>query len=118
MLWKEIHMKITRVVAAIVLATPLVAAAQVSYYRESPRVCHDRNASLWERKAMLDADQRVVDREGANLDRIKARLDEDYRASTGRTDRDRGVQRALRRVQPPDHEHNRIVARMNGAAAC
>ena len=72
-------MKITRVVAALALVAPLVAAAQVSYYRESPRVCHDRNASLWERKAMLDADQRDIDREGARLDRFKARLDEDYR---------------------------------------
>ena len=123
-------MKTTRVVAALALVAPLVAAAQVSYplatepgervyyYRESPRICHDRNASLWERKAALDADQRDVDRAGAQLERMKARLDGEYR------NLDFGNNAAIAAYNARSDEynrliqdHNRRVARMNGAAA-
>ena len=80
----------TRALAIAALVAPLTAAAQVSYsqaaitgepyyHRDNLRVCTDRNESLWDRKALLDADQRDLDREGASLDRTKARLDEQYR---------------------------------------
>jgi hypothetical protein len=99
-------MKTTRVVAALALVAPLAAAAQGSYplavpservyYYETPRICHDRNASLWDRKAALDADQRDIDRAGAQLDRMKARLDAEYRSlDLQQQHDDRCLQRAL-----------------------
>ena len=78
-------MKPVIALAAAALAAP-AALAQVTYSRvvvvdepvaihAVPRVCENRNAQLWDRKALLDQDKRDVDSEGQAIARAKARLD-------------------------------------------
>jgi len=112
----------TRVLAALALVAPLAAAAQVSYsqatitgerlfFRDTPRVCAERNNQLWDRKALLDQDQRDLDRDTATLDRMKARLDADYRAL------DWGNNAAITAYNARSEEYNRLIAEHNGRVA-
>lgn len=119
----------TRALAILALVAPLTAAAQVSYsqavitgdaphYRYGYRTaCDDRNDALWERKARLDAEQRDVDRDGANLEAMKSRLDDEYRyldwANSAAIAEYNAQSREYNRLI---QAHNRNVARMNGAA--
>ncbi len=115
-------MTITRLLAALALAAPFAAAAQVSYpqatitgerlyFRDVPRVCAERNSALWDRKALLDQDHRDLDRDGTTLDRIKARLDADYRAL------DWGNNAAIAAYNARSDEYNRLISGHNARVA-
>ena len=115
-------MTMTRLLAALALAAPLAATAQVSYsqatitgerlyFRDVPRVCAERNHALWDRKALIDQDHRDLDRDGATFDRMKARLDADYRAL------DWGNNAAITAYNARSEEYNRLIAAHNARIA-
>lgn len=122
-------MTIIRVLAAVAAITPLFAAAETTYsrvtileerpsMRDSLYVCNDRNASLWDRKALLDRDKRELDRESLAIDREHARLDGmlhslDHRDTTAVADYNERSADLNRWVEA----HNRRVNEMNHAAS-
>jgi hypothetical protein len=118
-----------RVLAAVAAIAPLFAAADVTYSRvtildERPSlrgslyVCNDRNATLWDRKALLDRDKQELDREGAAIAREQARLDGmlhmlDRTNTAAVADYNQRSSEQNRWVEA----HNRRVSEMNQAAA-
>jgi len=68
----------------LVFATPAVALAQTSYSRATivgPRlnVCDVQQGQLFERKAALDVDHQVIDRERAAIERESVQLEAELR---------------------------------------
>ena len=116
------------IAAACVL--PLAAAAQVAYSPvwvegaqnidrfEYLRDCNARNETLWDRKALIDQDRRLLERENDTLARAKAELDAAH-ASLDRTDTPAVAAYNTRSNELNDwvDAHNRRVAELNAAAA-
>jgi hypothetical protein len=74
----------TRIIALVLALAPAVALAQTSYSRATitgPRlnVCDAQQGQLFERKAALDADYRVIDRERAAIERESLALEAELR---------------------------------------
>src|SRR5687767_1164195 len=125
-------MNLTKGLAFLACALPLGAAAQVVYSQapvwiepaapvarlEHLRVCSERNEALWDRKALIDQDRRILDSEGDAVERARAELDQAL-ASLDRTDTE-----AVAAYNARSNElnawvdaRNRRVAELNGAAA-
>jgi hypothetical protein len=127
--WLEQEEKMgTRILACIALAVPLATFAQTPVYRsgvpadrtfaDSLRVCSERNESLWDRKALIDQDRRLLEHEDQSIARVRGELEEALRTL------DNGNQAAVTAYNARSYElnkwvdaHNRRVAELNGAVA-
>jgi hypothetical protein len=121
------RMKVTTTIAIAVFAAPLAATAQTEVSRatiagtpavriDMLHVCAERNDRLWDRSALLDRDKRGIDREGQDIARTKARLDEEQRrldAANAAAVADYNARSAT--LNASVQAHNRQVADLNGA---
>jgi len=122
-------MKLTTTIAIAVFAAPLAASAQIEVSRatitgtavvrnDTLHVCAERNDRLWDRSALLDRDKRDIDREGRDIARLKAQLDEERRrldATNAAAVADYNARSATLGARVD--AHNRQVADLNGAVS-
>jgi hypothetical protein len=80
-----------RILAWIALALPLAAgaqeihsravvAAEPGYYLDTLRICSERNDTLWDRKAMIEQDRLLLEREDTAIARMRAEIEERWQS--------------------------------------
>ena len=112
-----------RTLALILTLAPAVALAQTSYSRATivpPRlnVCSAQQGQLFDRKAALDVDHQVIDRERAGIEREAVQLEAELRG----LDNTNTAAVAAYNARSDAHNarvasHNQYVAATNHAAA-
>jgi hypothetical protein len=132
-------MRLPLALAMTTVLAPLAALAQTTYshatitgrvpapvYVETVPVyvpgrlhmCDARNDALWDRKAMLDQDKSDVDREGREIARESAQVNDQLRTlDHGDTVAVSAYNVRSRALNERVDAHNRRVADLNGAAA-
>jgi hypothetical protein len=122
-------MKTRTVIAIAVVVAPLVAAAQSEVSRatitgtpvvrsDMLHVCADRNDRLWDRSALIERDRQDIDREGREIERLQASLnDEQRRLDSTNAAAVAGYNARSATINARVAAHNRQVKELNGAAA-
>ena len=125
-------MNLAKGLVSLACALPLGAAAQAAYSQapvwvepaarveriEHLRVCSERNDALWDRKALIDQDRRLLEGEGDSIARTRGELERELAALDSADSA--AVAAYNLRSSELNHwveAHNRRVAELNGAAA-
>ena len=124
-------MDLAKGLVSLACALPLGAAAQAVYSQapvwveparieriEHLRVCSERNDALWDRKALIDQDRRLLEAEGDSIARTRGELEREL-AALDQADPAAVAAYNLRSSELNNwvDAHNRRVAELNGAAA-
>lgn len=123
-------MESVRILAWIALAVPIAASAgEVSvsqaiitgapgYVVDSLQVCTRRNEALWDRKALIEQDRRLLERESDSIARMRSELEAEWeRLDRGNADAVAAYNARSSELNRWVEAHNRRVEELNGAVA-